>query len=451
MKPRTRLQQEVWKLHLGLNEPVEHEQYISLKHDHYYAPHYKNLVCLECNHMWKPDMAFWKEELLGIKCPSCSKKLKKVNYESRSTYRVITYSVVQVVERFQVVRYFSCWKHLSKTEAPKYHYRNLFEEWTDYEKNKKVIVGLNTTWTGDGFSSSTYEIRANKQPYFKSSTYDSFNSDFNTPGAQFLPRFDKFGLGEDFHNCDYRMLLRMLEHSSVIETLFKAKQKELLFYAVHKDGGGKHHRFWPQIKIALRQKFKIMDAGIWYDYLEMLSEFGKDLRNPKFICPPDLKRQHDRWMVKKAKIEEARRRERELEQIAKEQKNLEKAIQEYAIVKAKLFHLKFVERDLTIEPLRTIDEFKQEGVELKHCVYTNAYYKKKDSLVLSARIKGKRTETIEIILSKMTISQSRGFGNSATKYHDRILELVKKNFSKIQAAMKEKKITNQDQQHEQAA
>lgn len=397
-------------------------------------------------------MAFWKEELVGVKCPSCNKKLKKVRYESNSTYKVITYSVVQVVDRFQVVRYFSCWKHLSKTAKPKYHYRSLFEEWTDYEKNKKVIIGRNTTWTGDGFSSSDYEIRANKQPYLRSSEYDRFVSDFNTPGAEFLPRFNKYGLGKDFHNCDYRMLLRMLESSPKIETLFKAKQKELLFFAVHKDGGGKHHRFWPQIKIALRQKFKIKDASIWYDYLEMLSEFGKDLRNPKFICPPDLKVQHDKWMNKKRKIEEARRRQREIEQIAIEQKNIELETQKYAEKIVQFLGLRFQSENLVIVPLQSVQEFKEEGDELKHCVYTNGYYKLKNSLILSARVDGKRTETIEVLLSNFTISQARGFGNKSSNYHDAIIDLVKKNMPKIKAVMKEKKVINNNQeQHTEAA
>jgi hypothetical protein len=40
---------------------------------------------------------------------------------------------------------------------------------------------------------------------------------------------------------------------------------------------------------------------------------------------------------------------------------------------------------------------------------------------------GQRLETVEFSLSRMQVIQSRGYANKNTEYHDRIINLVKKN------------------------
>lgn len=444
MRPKTKLQVEVWNLHKKLHDPIEHQPFVISKHDFYYTTHYKNLVCLECNHTWKPELELWKEERIGIKCPSCAKKLKKITINNGDFIRIKTYSVVQVVGRFQVVRYFSCWKNMYKNKRPRYHFRDLFEEWTDYEKNKKVIIGLNTTWTGDGFSSSTYEVRYTN-PRYGQSEYDRFASDFNCPGAEFLPRFNKYGLKKDFHSCDYRFLLNKLETSSRVETLFKAKQSELLFYAVHKDE--RYYSFWPQIKILMRHKYKIKDAGIWYDYLELLKEFGKDISNPKIILPINLKKAHNQYVEKKkVKIEKAA-----VEREIKRQENERlKAEAEEALkdIKAEVFKdFSFRQGKIVIVPLIEEEDVKEEGKALKHCVHANNYHKKSGILLMSARIDGNRLETIEISLATYSIIQCRGLDNKPTEYHDQILDALRKNMGKISRLVeKQKKLKEVDSQ-----
>ena len=68
---------------------------------------------------------------------------------------------------------------------------------------------------------------------------------------------------------------------------------------------------------------------------------------------------------------------------------------------------------------------------MNHCVYTNAYYAKDNSLIMSAHIGEKHIETIEIDLQRFIISQSRGSHNKDTEYHDRILSLVQRNIPQI--------------------
>lgn len=437
MKPRTKLQVEVWGLHQRLVDPKHQEPYVISNHDFYYTNHYKKIVCLECNHQWQPNQ-LWQEEVIGVVCPSCQKKLKKA-YTSNGCVQVkiITYAVAQVVDRFQVIRYFSCWKHMSKKKPPRYSFHSLFEEWKDWDKNKRVIIGRTIGWTGDGFNSTDYEVRNPTQSGWRGNEYDRFASDINCPGAMFLPRFKKYGLNKIQHDCDFRFLIERIEKSPKIETLLKAKQKQLLFHAVHKDD--QHSRFWPQIKIALRNRYKITDAGVWYDYLTLMRSFGKDIHNPKYVCPKNLKAEHNILVSKKQKIEEQEKAQKE---IVRQERERARAEAEEALkgVKAELFkEFKITKGEITIVTLIEEEDVKNEGKILKHCVHTNKYHTKSGILLMSARIDGKPIETIEISLATYKIIQSRGYGNEPTQHHDQILNILKSNMGKISRIVEKQK------------
>ncbi|SBW05631.1 Cas9 inhibitor AcrIIA9 family protein [uncultured Dysgonomonas sp.] len=62
-----------------------------------------------------------------------------------------------------------------------------------------------------------------------------------------------------------------------------------------------------------------------------------------------------------------------------------------------------------------------------------------DSLIFSARIRGKRIETVEVSLKQLKVVQCRGLQNSNTEYHDRIISLVTKNMHLIKERLKAKK------------
>jgi len=82
---------------------------------------------------------------------------------------------------------------------------------------------------------------------------------------------------------------------------------------------------------------------------------------------------------------------------------------------------------LQFVPLKTIDDFKQEGAAMNHCVYSMKFYKKEESLIMSVRDQDwNRIETIEIDLDKLQLIQSRGHSDQPTKYHGEIIELVNK-------------------------
>ena len=75
---------------------------------------------------------------------------------------------------------------------------------------------------------------------------------------------------------------------------------------------------------------------------------------------------------------------------------------------------------------------------MHHCVWSNKYFLKENSLILSATIDGVRIETIEVSLKTFKVVQSRGVCNSNTEYHDRIVALVDSNMNLIRKRMRMK-------------
>ena len=209
------------------------------------------------------------------------------------------------------------------------------------------------------------------------------------------------------------------------------------------------------------------------DYMDLLRYFKKDTRNSKYVCPKDLKKSHDLYMKRKReilRIEEMKRdylrllkhfgefqengfefpknlnrelqvliQREKLQKLEKRKKELEQKDIEYQNFIKPFKDIVFCNKSFKIIPLLTIDDFKKEGDKLNHCVFTNEYFNKNKSLILSARINNEPIETIEIDLEKLKITQARGLKNEPTDHHDKILELVKKNLPKIAEIVKPKK------------
>jgi hypothetical protein len=186
--------------------------------------------------------------------------------------------------------------------------------------------------------------------------------------------------------------------------------------------------YWASLKICIRNGYTITDASMWRDYIDLLRYFGKDTNSPKYVCPTDLQAEHDRLVRKK--------NERiEREKLAKARAKAIENENKYRELKGKFFGIFFTDGTIQVRVLESVNEFAEEGVAMHHCVFSNEYYLKADSLILSATIDGKRIETIEISLKKMKVVQSRGVCNKNTEHHDRIVSLVNKNMKLIRKRM----------------
>ena len=105
---------------------------------------------------------------------------------------------------------------------------------------------------------------------------------------------------------------------------------------------------------------------------------------------------------------------------------------EYRKNKQKFFGLEITDGRIVIRPVQSVKEMQEEGDEMHHCVATNGYYKRLDSLILSAKDKdGNRLETIEVSLKTMMVVQCFGKFNKTTEWHNDILDVMNKNMNKI--------------------
>ena len=165
--------------------------------------------------------------------------------------------------------------------------------------------------------------------------------------------------------------------------------------------------------------------------------------NQKFKIPFDILAKGNYLKRKRKRIEkenEERRRqyqkeakERELQRIFEQEKKAEEFIKN----KSKYFDITFCNSNIIVVVLSSIDAYKKEGDTLHHCVFTNTYYDRKNSLILSARLidtPDTPLETIELSLTDGHILQCYGSHNQETQYHNEIISLVNQHSHLILAA-----------------
>ncbi|RZJ82562.1 MAG: PcfJ-like protein [Chryseobacterium sp.] len=271
------------------------------------------------------------------------------------------------------------------------------------------------------------EIRDNKPSYWNPNKYNIY-ADKIFPKVRCLPIYKRNGFTHQITGISPYELFKNLLTDSKLETLLKSKQFSLL-RARLSDRSGEVNRYWDSIKICIRQKYIIKSSGIWLDYMELLRFFGKDLRSPKYTCPTDLHTEHNRYVKKKMDFDK-------LEALEKQKKKIVNAQKAYVEAKQRFFGLIFKKNKLTVKVLESVGEFLEEATMHKHCVFSNEYYKKEDSLIFSAQVDGNPVETVEVSLSKLKIIQSRGLQNTASKYNSQIVALVTSNLHLIEQRMK---------------
>lgn len=245
--------------------------------------------------------------------------------------------------------------------------------------------------------------------------------------------------------CEYRdpkELARIICNNPVAETMYK--QKNPIFrFLMWRTYAKETCRAYT---LAKRHGFEFNDITIplWIDMVYAIIKCKKDWHNPVFIAPTDLRATHDRfidmWCRKRQKEQEQRDRQREEMRVRLEyeanRKQLEndKTINEqYIKRRQKFYDMLLTDGLIECRVLRDCKEFEEEGTTMQHCVFKCKYYEKPYSLILSARIKGERVETIEVDLSNYTIKQCYGFRDHFTMHHQRIVDLVNSQMETIKA------------------
>lgn len=170
---------------------------------------------------------------------------------------------------------------------------------------------------------------------------------------------------------------------------------------------------------------------MWVDYIALLRYFNLDILNAKYVCPKNIKGEHDKLLAKKNIIIEYQRREVIANKKAQELMDKENSEALFRRQKAKYFGLVFNDRDLSIVTLESVEAFYEEGKSLGHCVFSSAYYLREKALILSARVADKPIATIELRLPSLEVVQCRGKRNSLPAEKERIMKLLNDNIHLI--------------------
>lgn len=425
MKPRTKIQKEVMHLSKRLPKITEVQRQYAFHHsfEHIGRRSAKGIItCGECGHQWQGNGAL-ADALCGCTCPHCGMELKVHTTRKRVFKENEYFSIITACKGYQVIRFFFAKAYYKIGQVAEYSIYEVAQRWIAPNGKFETIAklrGISFIYYDLWQEYSPMEIRRNHHVYdiAPACTY---------PRVRIIPELKRNGFKGEFHNLQPFELFCELLKNNQAETLIKAGQYSLLSYFIRYSSKS-IATYWNAIRIATRSKYIVEDAGIWCDYIDLLRYFNKDTNNPKYICPADLKTEHDRLVQKKT---ERLERERIEQQKHKALEN-ERKFQE---LKAKFFGISFTDGTIQVRVLESVAEFLEEGTAMHHCVFTNTYYLKPDSLILSACIDGKRIETIEVSLKTLKVLQSRGVCNKNTEYHDRIIELVNKNKRLIRKRM----------------
>lgn len=372
---------------------------------------------------------------LGIdnekECPFCGEKLKLKVSTRRKLDEEVYFTMLTTIGGMQVARHFvvskrmyKCIGTIHRCQDAQYSIMEVVQIWMDDKGKKHIVARSKCSYMGGGFKwigRSEMEIRKVRcSQGYHPGVYDIEGILY--PIKRVIPMIKRNGY--DGHEFSCMMdTLSLILRSSQAETLMKARQYELLDWMGRY--GCSSLYVWDSIKIAIRNGYIVKDAVLWKDMLRALSDLGKDVRNKKYVCPENLKEAHDYWCCM---LERKKRKEDE------EKKRKERLYWEdrYKEEKGKYFGVEVTNGRITIRTIQSVAEMQEEGDRMHHCVATNEYYKKKSSLILSARDeRGERLETIEVDLNRLKVLQCFGRCNSRTDRHDEILELMNKNMRLI--------------------
>lgn len=335
------------------------------------------------------------------------------------------FTIMTTSGSYQVLRMFLLVAEMEKGCKAQSYALEIGQYWWN-EQGRKAVVAIQRVLGCyiDTFSfASPMAIRGDNQAY-QHIAYSPIYPKFKATDM-----LKRNGFNGDFHDIVPTTLIPALLTDPKAETLIKAGQYPMLSHYLQSSFDIK--RYWASAKICIRNGYIIEDGSIWHDYIDLLRHFGKDTNSPKYVCPTDLKAEHDRLSKK-------RQTEIEREKLAESKREAKKDEEKFKKLKGRFFGIAFTDGTLNIRVLESVDEFAEEGTLMHHCVFANSYFLKENSLILSATIDGKRIETIEVSLKTFEVVQSRGVCNSNTEYHDRIINLVNKNTRLIRKRMRMK-------------
>ena len=428
MKPRTKLERLVAELSSKL--PAVSEAQIRWGKKHCF-PHnaYKckdEMWCSDCGRLWV-DITAQKEGY--IRCPYCGERLKIMSSRKKKMRQYEYMTIVTAVDKFQVLRHVEIGKNKGTLMGEIfYHVEEVCQQWITEDMKEIVIAKPMNMGCNSWIYTQPMSIKCSTN-YYRHYTYDI--NGYVYPKVKLLPILRRNGLRTLFHGITPAVLIRaLLGESKYAEMLLKTGQYGMLQFYMYR--GGLYHPW--AVNICNRNGYIIKDGSLYDDYLHLLDYFHLDTHNAHYVCPKNLKKEHDKLVEKKRRIEAKIRAEQERKERIERMSRMKQDIFSFIQRIQPFLGIEIKDEDIVIRPLESVTQFYQEGKAMHHCVYQNEYYKRKDCLILTAQKDGKRLETVEVSLKTFKIVQSRAVCNETSDYHDHIIKLVNRNMGLIKRA-----------------
>ena len=374
-------------------------------------------TCMDCGHHWVMN-----KHRETCTCPHCRAKLQVQTTRARKHKEQHYFTILTTSGDYQVLRMCLLIVGMEKGYSAESSVIEIVQYWWN-NQGKQTIVAIQRTM---GSYLDTFAFHSPKAIRRDNEVYQYIAQSPLYPKVKALDILQRNGFAGDCHDIAPTKLIPALLTDSRTETLFKGGRTADLHHLLTNPHG--IDQYWAAYKITLRKHYLITDIALWCDYVDMLRRLGKDIHSPKYVCPENLQEAHDtaqrKLQAQQDKEAEARRRQQAIEN--------EERFQE---LKAPFFGITFT-GVIQVKVLESVQEYLEEGKALHHCVFTNEYYLKENSLILSATIEGRRIETIEVNLDTLKVVQSRGVCNKNTEYHDQVVSLVNANRKLIRQRMR---------------
>jgi hypothetical protein len=410
MKPRNKKEVEVQDLYFLLPQISLAQKKDARKRAIIHVGHRTPNIttCMTCGNQFKTTKSKYK-------C-TCGYTLDIIDSKKRSCVSNGYYGIIDTISNYQVIRVFyvsqtSVWKQ------PSNYF--IFEVCCQFinEKGRVFILSHLTkgSWNRTWNFASTWQIR-NYKRYVHNCEFNAIYSKMNV-----LPIIKRNGFDNYFADLTPLTLFNALLGSSHFETLWKAKQYYLAQYYVYK--GYDAAEYIAPIKCAIRNNYIVTDR-IWVDHISTLRELGKDIHNAKYVCPDNLSDVHLRYIAKLDRLHKKQEFEKRKQLIQEHDIEYQKWVKPF-------LSLVFEKDGITINVLKSVQEFYEEGSRHKHCIFLNKYYQQIDTLCFKAIIDGTSVENIAYNLPGKKVDHAAGYENMESDYHDKIIKLINNNKSKI--------------------
>ncbi len=443
MKPKTKIQKEVARLSANLR-PISATQ-IDWAYRHCvehigYRTKKGNITCSDCGHEWHSDSGLC-DTLEGCTCPKCHAELKVQDTRRRIYKETQNFSVITTCKGYQVIRVAQVRCESRKGEPMRFYCHEVVQRWISPDgkvTDMALLRGFLFCYCDVWALGSDMEVRPHNSLYD-----DVVARSCAYPKMRILPQLRRNGFKGDFHGISPVRLFKALLSDPRIETLMKGGEIEVM----------KHFLFntrtadecWASYLIAKRRKYTDRQPL----NVVRLSAYAQKTRSDpvtRRTSVPKISWRHTTTQPEKLLKPYTRRKEPQSNAVGrlkgvsvsdKPDDSNERKMRRIHRQQIQILRLGNHGRGNNRQgAYESIDEYYNEGKTQGICVFGSGYYKKADTLILSARIGDEIIETVEVDLRTLEVVQCHGKHNQDTEYHERIIDLVNKNANLIRERMK---------------